>query len=251
MAGGCLLSSCAVYQPATPSTPLLRSQGEAEVTAAVLPPGRFEVSAAWVPATSILLTVEGSVLETGKSESVNNSSPEGQNQHQQVGVGFGAYRLLRADKSVYLGVVGGMGFSWASIYDGEFDSNTLAFTRSQQLTFYEAAYQRTYCQLYVAKSFRLLSFGASLRSTFVHYRTLTRNAVPITSAASFYLEPTIFLRFGRGRWQGQATVGLSEPNAIDRQSPDYAKVSPVSVIVSGGIVFRPNLRKHHEAATVW
>ncbi|MDQ2771544.1 MAG: hypothetical protein M3Y54_13725 [Bacteroidota bacterium] len=248
---GSALSSCAVYQPATPSTPLLRSQGEAEVTAAVLPPGKLEVSAAWVPATSILLTVEGSVLQTGGNDSGSSANSEDQNQHRQAGVGFGTYRLLRADKSVYLGIVGGMGISWASIYSGEFDSNTLAFSRNQQLTLYEATYQRSYCQLYVAKTVRLLSFGASLRSTFVHYRTLTRNEVPISAAASFYLEPTLFLRFGRGKWQGQATVGLSEPNAIDHQSPDYAKVSPISAIVSGGVVFRPDLRKHREAATAW
>ena len=247
MAGAWLFSSCAVYLPATPSTPLLRSQGEVEVTASALPPGKLEVSAAWVPAASILLTLEAGMLQTSNDEVGNNANSEDQNQHRQVGVGFGTYRLLRADKSVYLGIVGGMGISWASIYDGEFDSHLVAFTRSPQLTLYKAAYQRSYCQLYVAKTSRLLSYGASLRSTFVHYRTLTRNDVPITSTASFYLEPTAFMRIGRGAWQGQIVLGTSLPNAVDANSPDMANVSPFSMITSVGIVLRPHLLRHRPA----
>ena len=59
LAAAALSGGCAVYVPATPGTPLLRSQGEVEITAPQRPQGSFETSAAWVPAGHLLFTAGG------------------------------------------------------------------------------------------------------------------------------------------------------------------------------------------------
>ena len=238
-----------MYVPATPSTPLLRSQGEVEVTAGFRPQGSLEASAAWVPAASLLLTVEGSVQQSSGSETHNSVTTDFESLHKQAGVGIGTYRLLGVDKSVYLGAIGGFGLSSASIYDTHFDPLGFLFGGSR-LAHYQASYQRYYGQLYVAKTTPLLSYGASLRTTFVHYSELTRNDVPISTPTNFYVEPTLFMRIGRGAWQGQATLGFSQPNSIDRNSPDHTNVSPATMITSVGVVLRPHLLGHRAARVI-
>ncbi|GAB3662816.1 hypothetical protein GCM10027594_32060 [Hymenobacter agri] len=233
-----------MYVPATPSTPLLRSQGEVEITASVRPQGSLETSAAWVPAEHVLLTVEGSLQQSDGSETRNGTTTDFQNLHKQAGVGVGTYHLLGADKSVYLGAVAGFGLASASIYDNHFNPFDFLFGGADQLAHYQATYQRYYGQLYVAKTTPLLSYGASLRTTFVHYSELTRNDVPISSPTKFYVEPTFFTRIGRGAWQGQATLGFSQPNTLDRNSPDHRNVSPANLITSVGVVLRPHLLGH-------
>lgn len=247
LAGAALLGGCAVYVPATPSTPLLRSQGEVEVTASIRPQGGLETSAAWVPAEHVLLTVEGGVQQSDGSETRNGVTTDFQNLHKQVGFGVGTYRLLGADKSGYLGAVGGFGLASASMYDSHYDPFDFLFGSADQPAHYQATYQRYYGQLYIAKTTPLLSYGASLRTTFVHYSELTRNNVAISSPTNFYIEPTLFMRIGRGAWQGQATVGFSQPNTMDRDSPDRRNVSPASMITSVGVVLRPHLLGHRAA----
>ena len=247
LVGVAFLSGCAVYVPATPSTLLLRSQGEVEVTASVRPQGGLETSAAWVPARYLLLTAEGSVQQGDGSETHNGVTTEYQNLHKQIGMGVGTYRLLGTDQSVYLGALGGFGLAAASIYDSHYDPFDFLFGGTKHLAHYQAAYQRYYGQLYVAKTTPLLSYGASLRTTFVHYSELTRNDMPITTPTKFYIEPTVFMRIGRGAWQGQATLGFSQPNTMDRSSPDRRNVSPATTITSFGVVLRPHLLKQRKA----
>ena len=250
LAGAVLpLSGCAVYVPATPSTPLLRSQGEVEVTACLRPQGSLEASAAWVPAGRLLLTADGGVQQSSGSETRGGVTTNFENLHKQAGVGVGTFRLLGADQSVYLGAVGGLGIASASIYDNHFDPFDLLFGGADKLVHYEASYQRYYGQVYVAKTTPLLSYGASLRGTFVHYSRLMRDAAPISTPTRFYFEPTAFLRIGHRAWQGQATLGFSQPNRIDRASPDRTNVSPATMITSVGVVLRPHLLGHRKAAT--
>lgn len=247
LASAVLLGSCAVYVPATPNTPLLRSQGEVEITASFRPQGSLETSAAWVPAEHILLTAEGGWQQSDGSETRNGVTTNFQSIHKQAGIGIGTYRLLGADKSVYLGAVGGFGLASASIYDSHFDPFDFLFGGFEQLAHYQATYQRYHGQLYVAKTTPLVSYGASLRTTFVHYSELTRNNVPITTPTNFYFEPTMFVRIGRGAFQGQTTLGFSQPTAPNRASPDRRNVSPVGTIMSFGVVFRPHLLKRYGA----
>lgn len=249
LAGAALLGGCAVYVPATPSTPLLRSQGEVEVTASLRPQGSFETSAAWVPAGHLLLTAEGSLQQGSGSETRGNVTTDFQSLHKQAGVGVGTFRLLGADQSGYLGAVAGLGLASASVYDNHFDPLGLLFGGANQLVHYQASYQRYHGQVYVAKTTPLLSYGASVRGTFVHYSRLMRDATPISTPTNFYFEPTVFLRIGRGAWQGQVVLGFSQPNRVDRDSPDYTNVSPATTITSVGVVLRPHLLGYHQART--
>ncbi len=61
LAGAALLSGCAVYVPTVPSTPLLRSKGETEITAAVRGLSSLEAGAAWSPAPHLLVTGEAAL----------------------------------------------------------------------------------------------------------------------------------------------------------------------------------------------
>ncbi|QNH61624.1 hypothetical protein [Hymenobacter sediminicola] len=232
-----LLSGCAVYVPTVPSTPLLRSKGEVEITAGTRGTSSLEVGAAWSPAPGLLLAAETALQTSKGSETSNNVTVNYQNVHRQAGLGVGTYRLLGKDQATYLAAIGGIGFAKASVYDPNFE---LLFF-SGPTVHYRANYRRYYGQVYVARQLKRISFGTSLRGTFVDYSRLRRDEVAVEPSSRFFLEPTVFIRVGRGVIQGQATFGLSAAVGADSRSPDYRNLTPVSSLIGAGIVIRPHL----------
>ena len=253
---GSALSSCAVYMPATPGTPLVRSTGESEIVGQVSP-GAFEASVAYVPAANILVTVEGG-LHSAVGSATTNGLVSGQleNVHMQGGAGLGTYRLLGSDQSVYLGILAGLGLGSASIYGGQNraqpGSSEGSFTdflfTGDQLAHYYANYRRYYHQLYLAKTSQRFSYGASVRTTYIHFTELTRDEVPISSPTTFFVEPTVFVRYGPRAFQGQLAAGFSQPNTRGGDSPDQNYVSPANVILNVSVVLRPQLFRKRKAS---
>ncbi len=239
-----LLSSCAVYVPTVPSTPLLTKAGATEVTASIRGLSSLEASAAYSPAANVLLTAEGALQSSSGSRTTGGTTFNYHSVHKQAGVGLGTYRLVGATKTVYLGAIGGFGFAQASVYDPHDDD--FLFGGNLPVTFYQASYQRYYGQLYAAHLGEVVSYGASARGTFVHYSQLRRNDQAIASPTHFFVEPTLFLRVGRGPIQGQGTLGVSIPTNFDAGSRDQRNLSPVTMLISAGVVFRPQLLGHRK-----
>ncbi|SHM20090.1 hypothetical protein [Hymenobacter psychrotolerans] len=237
-AGGLSLTGCAVYVPTTPTTPLLRNKGEVELTAG-LRGSSLEAGAAWSPAGRLLLTAESALKTSNGSETRNSVTFNYHNLHRQAGLGVGTYRLLGKEQATYLAAVGGIGFAKADIYDPNF--NLLFF--SGPLVHYQANYRRYYGQVYVARQLERVSFGMSLRGTLVDYSRLRRDSVAVQPSSRFYVEPTWFVRVGRGALQGQATFGFSAPIGADRTQPDHRNLTPVTALIGVGVVFRPHLLK--------
>lgn len=240
-AGLALLSSCAVYVPTIPSTPLLSKKGEVEITAGVRSMSSLETSVAWSPAPHLLLTGEAALQTAEGSETRNNAAFKYQSTHRQAALGVGTYRLLGKDQSGYLGVVGGVGYASASIYDPNL-SPIILF--SGPLVHYDAKYLRYYGQAYIAHQTAVVNYGASLRGTFVDYSLLQRNGEAVTPLNRFYLEPTLFVRVGRRAVQGQATLGVSQPLHSNRSNPEHFNLAPVTTLVGVGVVFRPAMLRH-------
>ena len=230
-----MLFRSAVYVPTVPSTPLLRNKGEVEITAALRGLSSLEAGAAWSPAPQLLVAGEAALQSSEGSETRNNVTTAYRNFHRQAGLGIGTYRLLGPDQSLYLGALGGIGLATARVYDSNID--LLFFTAPVQ---YQARYLRYYGQLYLAQQGPRVSYGFSVRGTFVDYRKLLRDGAPIEPLSRFFLEPTLFLRVGRGALQGVATIGISLPNRRDPQNPDNPNLSPSSTLVSAGVVLRPH-----------
>ena len=249
----CILSTvtgCAVYVPTVPSTPLLRNKGEVEVTAAIRSFSSLEAGAAWLPTPHLSLAGEVASQTSEGSETRNNVTTNYRNTHRQVGLGIGTYRLLGQDQSVYLGALGGVGFAKARIYDNNVESFFLIIPLFGPLIEYEANYMRYYGQLYVAKQRERVSYGFSVRGTVVSYTSLLRNNTSIDAANRFFLEPTGFVRVGKGPVQGMATIGLSMPGRSNPQNPDRPQLSPSSSLISVGMVLRPHLLRQPQASVV-
>lgn len=247
VAGTALLGGCAVYVPITPSTPLVSSKGEVEVTAALRGLTSLEASGAWSPAAHVVVTAETALQVSNGHETSNTTTVQYTSVHKQVGVGVGTYRLVGAARSVYLGATGGVGFAKADIYDPHADDLLVPLLGKRPTTYFDATYQRYYGQLYAAHRGPGASYGVSARGTFVHYSRLLRNGEAITSPTHFYLEPTLFVRAGRGPLQFQGTLGLSMPVPTAPVGADQRNLSPATLLISAGVVLRPHLLGHRAA----
>lgn len=230
-------SSCAVYMPTTPSTPLVQ-QGEVEFTAAVRGGSSLgiETGAAWSPISHLLLTGE-----SGMHYSVNK--PKGENYpslHKQAGLGVGVYQILGVSHPIYVAAVAGMGRASASVYSVELLGIPDKF---------EADYNKYYGQIYAALQGRRFSGGLSLRGTHLNFQHLQVDGIPVSKAASFYIEPALFGRLGTGAWQIQSSIGLSVPNYRDPSADNNHYVNPTTLLISAGLVFKPGARKHHAEIT--
>ena len=236
-----VLSGCAVYVPTVPSTPLLAKAGEVEAVLAARNFSSGELSAAWSPAQNLLLTTEGALQQSEGSETRNGLTTNYVNFHRQASLGLGTYRLLGKNQSTYLAAVGGVGFAKANIYDPNVDLFTIFGSNSGAQ--YEANYRRYYGQVYVASLGRTTSYGGSLRAVYVDYNRLLRNGAPIMPPTRVFVEPSLFLRVGRGSVQGQGTLGLSMPKSRNPDSEENNNLAPSTVHFSVGIVVRPHLWK--------
>jgi len=241
LAGTALLSSCAVYVPTVPSTPLVTEAGQVEITAGIRGFSSLELGGAWSPANHLFVTAETALQQSNGSETSNNTTFKYTNVHKQASVGLGTYRLVGPEQKGYLAATGGFGFAKADVYDPHLGYLILPIFGRAPITYYEATYQRYYGQLYAAHLGRVVSYGASVRGTFLHYSLLRRNEEAITSPSNFFIEPTLFIRVGSGPLQFQGTAGLSAPTHVDYDAGSRNNLSPVSVLVGAGVVFRPHL----------
>jgi len=237
-----LLSGCAVYVPTVPSTPLVTKAGETEVTVGMRSFTSGELTAAWSPASNVLVTTEGAMLRNEASATRGNETTEYVSLHKQAGVGVGTYRLLGKEKSVYVAAVGGMGFAKANMYDHKLDA--LGLFGLSTPVHYESNYTRYYGQVYAASLGRTVSYGASLRTTLVHYNSLKRDGQSTSTPNRLFLEPTAFIRFGRGPIQGQGMLGLSLPTTSGAHPDETRNLAPATLLLGAGIVIRPQLFKH-------
>lgn len=247
MVGAALLAGCAVYVPTVPSTPLVTKGGAVEVTAAVRGLSSLEAGAAWSPAAQVVVTGETALQVSNGSETANGTTYQYTNVHKQACMGLGTYRLVGAAQSVYLGAIGGFGLAQANVYDPHADYLIVPLFGKPPTTYFEAIYQRYYGQFYLAQLGEVVSYGASIRGTFVHYSQLQRDGKAIASPTNFFFEPTLFLRAGRGPLQFQSTLGFSIPTHVDSENENRRNLSPMSVLVSAGVVLRPQLLWHRDA----
>lgn len=86
----------------------------------------------------------------------------------------------------------------------------------------------------------------SVRGTWVDYTRLLADGLPITPAARFFLEPTVFVRTRPGVVQGQFTLGISAPTGRQPTKLQAQRTAPASLLIGAGIVFRPDLLRHRE-----
>ena len=239
--GAVLLTSCAVYVPTVPSTPLITQTGGVEVTAAMRGITSLEAGAAWLPVPHLLMVGEVALQTYKTTTTLNGVTSENRDVHRQGSIGLGVYQLLGQNKSIYLASIGGLGLAKANVHTfGPDDIGIFGIHNTK----YEATYQRYYGQLYAAHLGKLVSYGASVRGTFVHYSQLQRDDEAIASPSNLFIEPTLFMRVGRGAIQGQGTLGVSIPINVDAGSRDQRNLSPVSMLISAGVVFRPHLLRH-------
>lgn len=228
------LGGCAVYSPTVPSTPLLE-KGQVEATVAFRALVATEASLAWSPVPHLLLVGEGAFRGGSSSSSGSGTSTDTLNTHKQVGFGLGSYRISGGKVPLYMAAVAGVGFASVEVTDAPLFGTSSRF---------EANYTRYYGQFYLAQRGEKITLGASVRGTWVQYNKLLQDQGPVSShVAHFYLEPTVFGRFGRGPLQGMFTAGLSLPGSSVRADPFRETLAPTSALVSVGLVVRPHLFK--------
>lgn len=248
LAGGAAwLSSCAVYVPTVPSTPLLE-KGQVEVTAGLRGFTSLEVGAAWAPTPHLLVVGESAFQSSTTTETTNNVSSTYRDYHRQAGLGLGYYRSPGTEGGWYRAAVGGVGFASASLHTIDFAvaSIFLPFPLPYSSGHYEAQYRRYYGQVYMARPLSPMTTGGwSVRGTWVDYTQLTVDGQSIMPTNRFFLEPTLFLRLGEGPLQGQGTVGLSLPLGGDSTNPLNKRTAPISGLISVGLVVRPDLLFKH------
>ena len=240
-----LLSSCAVYVPTVPSTPLL-TKNQVEITAGLRGLNSLEVDAAWAPTAHLLLAGESALQGSTTETTTNNVTTTYHDSHRQVGLGLGYYQAPTAHSAWYLAAVGGVGFASVDLHSLDVLVNfiiPLPYISGR----YEAKYFRYYGQLYAARPLSsFITGGASVRGTLVNYQRLTYEGQTLEPTNHFFIEPTLFVRVGHGVMQGEGTLGLSLPTGGDKNNPLNPRTAPVSTLVSVGIIFRPDLLGHKQ-----
>ncbi len=241
-AGAALLAvaGCSVYLPTVPSTPLVQ-RGQVEVTAGLRGLTTLEAGASFSPKAHVLFSGEAALQRVKSTQTSNSVTTETIDTHQQVGLGVGAYTVTKAPSPVYLAAVAGVGYADVDIHD----YGLLSFSHH-----YQAQYQRYYGQLYLATLAPMGSYGLSVRGTWVDYRQLLEDGVPIEATNHFYLEPHLFGRIGQGPLQGYATVGVSLPAVRNSNSSGASNnaLAPSTLLFGVGIVFRPHLLRQPDTA---
>ena len=113
---------------------------------------------------------------------------------------------------------------------------------------YDALYRRYYGQVYFAHPLwaKDMLGGLSFRSVYVDYSRLTYAGQPIIDGNNLFLEPSFFLRYGRGFFRYYATGGLSLPLGSGTNDPVSQRTAAVSYLLGAGIIFRPDLLWHHD-----
>jgi hypothetical protein len=242
-AGALLLGGCAIYSPTIPATPLLeKGQVEASVGLRLF---AAEATAAWAPTNHLLVVAEGA-LRDGQASTTNGQGQTSsyQDYHHQGGVGLGYYHAPTPSAPAYVAVVGGVGFASTRLRadDDELTADWLP-QPAPSTGNYQARYRRYYGQVYIAwpAPQRRVTGGASLRCSALDYTQLTLVGVPFAPASRVFVEPTGFVRFGRGPIRFQLTAGLSLPVSSDQHRATDKRTSTGSVLLGGALVLRPDL----------
>ena len=227
------LAGCAVYVPTVPSTPLVE-KGQIEVTAGVRNLTSLEMGAAWSPVPHLLVSGEAALQRIEDEQLKNRVSVPNVESHKQVGLGIGTYALTTGAKPLYLAAVAGFGIAKADVHEANLFGPNDRF---------QAQYWRYYAQFYLAHPSEQWTWGASMRGTWVAYQQLLQEGEAVASAATFYLEPHLFLRYGTGPLQGYATLGISQPVGHDLTAnrSTMRVLAPTSSLLSVGVVFKPHL----------
>jgi len=113
---------------------------------------------------------------------------------------------------------------------------------------YEVNYLRYYGQVYVACQGPLISYGLSVRSTFVNYRTLLCNGLPVAQQRTVFSGANSLCAGRPGAVQGMGTFGYSFPQRADHQNADNENLAPLTTLISAGVVVRPQLFRHRGAS---
>lgn len=239
-----LLSSCSLYLPTMPSTPLLR-KGQVQVSGGLRGLGSLEAGAAWAPTNHLLLTAESSFQSsTTSTTDVNGQTASYDDYHRQLSLGAGYYRAPTATSRWYLAAMGGVGIARTNLHAIDFAIASPFFPLPLPYISgnYEATYRRYYVQAYAAQpAGTAFTTGFSLRTSWADYARLTLDGQGISPTNHLFLEPTFFLKRGEGPLQLVGTVGLSLPVRSERDNPLSKRTSPVSSLLGLTLVFRPDL----------
>ena len=258
---GALLSSCAtVYSPNTPLTPIVE-KGQLEVTAGGEMHGNAEVGAAWSPLPHLLLTGEMSyMIPTSEGSSTTQGvTISAIDQQRQGSVGIGFYQGPTATSATYWALIGGTGWGSRSFiaFDDYKASAYIPIPLPHQAGVFDAHYRRNYAQAYFAHPLwaKGMLGGLSLRSVYIDYTELTYNDHPIIGSNNFFVEPSFFLRYGKGCLRYYATGGLSVPLGSETNNPanrwttaeaPSQRIASLSCIWGAGIIFRPDVLWHRK-----
>ena len=248
---GTMLSGCAtVYAPSVPHTPVLE-RGQVELSAGMGRMSGVEAKAAWSPLPHLLLTGELSAIPNdAESSSTNTQGATTSDNQQQASIGMGYYHAPTAASPIYQAVIGGMGWGQRSFssFEGFVSSPYIPIPLPTSSALYETRYRRYYGQWYLAYplSKKGLLGGLSFRSVWLDYSRLTYGGYPIQGNSSVFLEPSFFLRCGKGWLRYYAAGGVSLPVGSISTDQMGKQLGAVSYMLGGGIIFRPDLFLHRK-----
>ena len=83
--------------------------------------------------------------------------------------------------------------------------------------------------------------GFSMRGTYVDFTHFTLGGQDIAPNNHSFVEPTLFLRLGRGPVRGLTPVGPSVPTGHEDTKELAMRTAPVMGLFSSGVVVRPDL----------
>jgi hypothetical protein len=168
-------TSCAVYAPLAPVTPLVQEAGELEVQAGVHTPSALTASVSYSPVRHLLLTATGAANFNGGDTTYFRY------QHAEVAAGY--YTVFSQRRS-YLGVLAGYGRTHSRRGYEDFGSGLLGGSYNG-LARYDARYNRYFGQVYLAAPGPKTTFGGSLRATALDFSRLTRNGEAVHQEGKF------------------------------------------------------------------
>jgi hypothetical protein len=198
---GCVVcTSCTVYAPMQPTVPLLRQEGEAEISASVQVNGRVEATGAYSPLPGVMLT--GGAIGSAKLGVRNFLAT------RQYELGAGLYHPL--GQRWLLSGLGGYGQAYSNrgyVDLGLFGPGTFSE--------YKASYHKYFGQVGIANSQPNYGYGFTYRFTQVRFGSLVDQelgSLPLKQMLRH--EVLFFTRHGLGtaavsRWQLQIACGLS------------------------------------------
>ena len=90
-------------------------------------------------------------------------------------------------------------------------------------------------------------FGGSFRTVWLDYTHFAYAGQPaVLPNMRVLVEPSVFMRFGRGALRYYATAGLSLPCTTNPANPYDNRVASRSYLFGGGFILRPDLLHHRE-----